>query len=1582
MKKFTLIIALIGLFVCYNKSYSQWDEITTPVNDNLNDMIYSTPYAGYIYAVGPNQTIIKSTDYGKNWEEIEFEGTNNFTSVFFFSETFGYVGGNSGDLYRTINGGFTYTERDGETEGNKVNDIKFKNTISGMLVGDNGIISYSTNGGLSWNKHTSPDFSVDINNVCMTSSTNAYAVGDNGLIIKSTDTGNNWTILQNATESYNLNAVAFKDDNYGIVIASNGNIYRTTDGGSIWSLVHTGTNSVLNSCVYSGNDRYFAVGNSGKILISNDNGATWQNQISPVSDNLNEIISISANIHVIAGDDGTVLQTTNAGGGATWALDVLKPNANSTFIAGRTATIEWNADNIDDIEIYYSTDNGSTFTYIKTVDASSGTTTWNVPQNIESDLCVIKINDSDNENLKALSNTFSIVKNNLEIVSPENGEFYKTGNILKIEWETNISSTFEIYYRLGIEDSWKLIEETDSENLEYDWTVPDEYSNECQIKIVDKNDGLNYAEMQGSCTIWDLEFTSPIAGDILITNRNHKITWNTNVNYLFDLYLINSNDEVVNQYTANGNKSFYDWSIGSIPEGMYRLKLEHKVYEQINAYSDEFFVEERILYIRSPIPEQIVNTYEDLLIKWNTDFDATFEIHYSTDNKNWQKITEVNSMVKEYLWTNLPDMNGDLYLRIWDKQDSLSVDYLNPPARFNNKLIELKTPNGNERINAGDVFNIKWEVDKISKINIKFSDDGGKNWIQDPGLLGIDAVIQNYYNWDIPLYPSDSCLIKIEDETDTIIYDESDEYFSILGLKLTTFNNGNTYLVGSEQEINWIDNGVEKVDIYWSTDNGSTWSLIEQEYKAEDKPYLWTIPNSPSDKNLIRIIDSDNSAYRDISDMNFITKGIKITNPKGGEVWAAGTTQEITWETYSSDNHVILEYSTDEGRNWITIDNWVDVTTKKYDWEVPKNNSEKCVIKISHVDDPAIYDISNEFFTIDGSGIVIITPEKDDVYKIGNKMSITWAEANVNTVDIYYSDDNKNNWHPIISDVNSDHYDWVIPNTVNPSTECYMKIEDSDNSEVLDISEMFRIGKSGGAYDVPDRWTFDNSTGTSAIIILSTSVANNIDGTTIDKNDAIGFFYEDNGDYICAGYGKWNPGNNLSVTVWGDNPITPDKDGFEVNEEYILKFWDGEKGEEMMLDATYAESTDSYFFDNNISILTGLSVYTELRINLTGGVWSMISSNKVPAESGMEVLMNKVDASFGEYGFMKDEDGQVYFPYEDINTIGNWNMSNGYQIYVEEDTVLSIMGIRANVASYKKALEANKWHIVSYLPQSSMGVSTAFNHLGDTLILVKNDDGQVYYPDYGINQIGTVFPGEGYKLCVDRNSILRYPAAAVPGIPKVSDGEIVNFIYETPDIKSGNNSTYVFESNQLSEGDEIAVYDNSNKLIGAGVYQKGRAVLTVWGDNSVTDNNKEGAGYNERLFVKVFDKKENIEYDAEILNITNIISETEHNDLRYAEDDVLKININKGNISSVPKAGEITANHYPNPVTDYITIDLKSKEIIKNVEIYDVSGNKIYFESVNAGMVVIDAKDYPAGSYFYRITTDDGVTYDKFNVVR
>lgn len=92
---------------------------------------------------------------------------------------------------------------------------------------------------------------------------------------------------------------------------------------------------------------------------------------------------------------------------------------------------------------------------------------------------------------------------------------------------------------------------------------------------------------------------------------------------------------------------------------------------------------------------------------------------------------------------------------------------------------------------------------------------------------------------------------------------------------------------------------------------------------------------------------------------------LKVISPKGGEIWESWTYRKIIWSNANSGN-VKIEYSPDNGYYWYLISNSFPADSNEFNWHItPSISSWDCRIKITSLDNPAIYAISENKFRID-----------------------------------------------------------------------------------------------------------------------------------------------------------------------------------------------------------------------------------------------------------------------------------------------------------------------------------------------------------------------------------------------------------------------------------------------------------------------------------------------------------------------------------------------------------------------------------------------------------------------------------------
>ncbi len=94
-----------------------------------------------------------------------------------------------------------------------------------------------------------------------------------------------------------------------------------------------------------------------------------------------------------------------------------------------------------------------------------------------------------------------------------------------------------------------------------------------------------------------------------------------------------------------------------------------------------------------------------------------------------------------------------------------------------------------------------------------------------------------------------------------------------------------------------------------------------------------------------------------------VREPLTILSPNGGEFWAVDSDQEVKWNLSGDSNSVMIEYSTNNGGSWETVEPDMP-NSGSYVWTVPDVNSQQCLVKITDAEHPLVSRVSSDTFTI------------------------------------------------------------------------------------------------------------------------------------------------------------------------------------------------------------------------------------------------------------------------------------------------------------------------------------------------------------------------------------------------------------------------------------------------------------------------------------------------------------------------------------------------------------------------------------------------------------------------------------------
>ena len=343
--------------------------------------------------------------------------------------------------------------------------------------------------------------------------------------------------------------------------------------------------------------------------------------------------------------------------------------------------------------------------------------------------------------------------------------------------------------------------------------------------------------------------------------------------------------------------------------------------------------------------------------------------------------------------------------------------------------------------------------------------------------------------------------------------------------------------MGQSNNITWTTYGtIDKVNLYYSTNGGSTFPSSIIPAATNVNGYLWTIPDAIGPQARVKLENFYDSTVLTTSPGNFTIKGrVIVTSPNGTEVWKVGEAKNITWTAYGSIGNVDIFYSINGGTtypNTITPGGGVAATLGTYGWTVPDSIGINLKVKITSLLDATVTDESNAVFEIKGT-LALTAPNGTETFFVGDPTNIAWTKTGtLGNVELRYSTDGGTTYPAgglIVTGIaaTATPYAWTVPDAIGTQLRVKVLLL-SDPSNVFDESnanftikgklllnapngaETWEVGTSqnitwtrtGSIANAELRYSTDGGTTYPAIIIASTAAATGAYAWTIP--DAIG----------------------------------------------------------------------------------------------------------------------------------------------------------------------------------------------------------------------------------------------------------------------------------------------------------------------------------------------------------------------------------------------------------------------------------------------------------------------------------------------
>ncbi len=279
------------------------------------------------------------------------------------------------------------------------------------------------------------------------------------------------------------------------------------------------------------------------------------------------------------------------------------------------------------------------------------------------------------------------------------------------------------------------------------------------------------------------------------------------------------------------------------------------------------------------------------------------------------------------------------------------------------------------------------------------------------------------------------------------------------------------------------------------------------------------------------------------------------------------------------------------------------------------------------------------------------------------------------------------------------------------------------------------------------------------------------------------------------------------------------------------------------------------------SDVRSFSVPQSLTIPLVAG-WNLVSLNVNPLDSGVGAVFGTSGSTSPqnasqEFILVKDLAGDIYWPLYNNDGIDTLHAGQGYLVYSDSADTVRAQGTPVDVAAASIQLAAG-WNMIGYLPQTGAPVSTALAGIESQIYIVKNNSGRIYWPEFGIDDIDTLYPGSGYLVDMRVAAVLTYPQ----GVSKASAGSRPLLALPVPrhfplHANTGNNATVLahgvtVNGGTVADGSELGAFDGRGNCVGSGTVVHGTSAFAVWGDDPMTKQ-RDGCADGEVLVFRLWE---------------------------------------------------------------------------------------------------------------------------------
>ncbi|MHC1626698.1 MAG: hypothetical protein ACXQTN_05115, partial [Methanoculleaceae archaeon] len=779
-------------------------------------------------------------------------------------------------------------------------------------------------------------------------------------------------------------------------------------------------------------------------------------------------------------------------------INVLSPRGGETWYRFSHHDIQWSAGpdvGAGPVDLDYSTNGGTSWMAITSgIPIASGSYDWTLPDE-DSSNCLVRVIQPSSGVSGQSPTAFTIAPPTFTVTSPSGGESWYLGDLETVTWTytTGITGNVDIDYSTsGVSGPWAEIAANQPNSGSYPWTVPNDGSTTCRVRISEvggiSQPGISAAdftiigvsppssytplgwkvmdEVDTECSIYSIEaydndkiWLGCGCGLVYYFNGN---SWDLQEDYSGDVmmgvnvkeFIALSGNDVYGGGTG-GNIIYYDGSywdtVYGIGKNVYSMDgpdADHIMagcaYGRVNIYDSGTWTSSSVGESASLYGCVYLKPNEAYVIRGGSDTaDAT--VFASVDGgTTWPSSTV---LVNRWGLGSHPlggciDQNGNTQL--WAVGDCGLI------MHYDGSTWSLQTQVGYTNWNCVEVLdeNNVWVGGKsILHYN-------GSKWIVE--VPEEDSSISTIYQ----ISAVDSTHVyAIASSSSKKIYTT----FVLPSPSPTPYNfktptptpvptltpEGYKTPTPAPPSVICNNSFEESPDLTCWMKYGTTSSIKKSSKQHYDGSYSCLF-DDPTGSYSGRGVFSDPIPV--IAGEEYIFSGWYFVQYKAGEIGDTDLQFQIWW--YEEGSPIYDSIKTFQW-NLAEFDNW---TEPIFTDTAPENADEveiyiSCQETVNNNNDVYI-----DYFNLTRPpGITVTAPEEGAVWYVGENDDITWnSVAIVNNIDIYSSYDNGSNWTQIAASISdTGGYTWTIPD--HPGSQCLVRVQEAGSGTASDESGLFTI---------------------------------------------------------------------------------------------------------------------------------------------------------------------------------------------------------------------------------------------------------------------------------------------------------------------------------------------------------------------------------------------------------------------------------------------------------------------------------------------------------------------------------------------